>query len=100
MLLNRCVRVLNTPEYLSMVASDIQYLVGGKVYVDFNWHYGEVQIRVKNDDIEYIQMSITLERYLKMKPRELLYKFSQNYVAEMQLQYDTLLKLRNERGDN
>ncbi len=96
MQLTKYTKLQNNRAFLGMLASDIQYLVGGKVHVDFNWHFGEVEIWVKNDDIEYCKMSITLERYLNMRPHALLRKFLQMYDAEMRIHYDTLLKLRKE----
>ena len=97
MLTDRYYRTIDEPKFYGMIASDIQYLVGGRVEVYYTSRYGEVNIAVKNDDLDYCQMSITLERYLKLRPHELFRKFLQLYDTEMRIQYDTLLKLRKEK---
>lgn len=97
MLTTKYNRVEDTPKFYGMIASDIQYLVGGRVEVYFTPRYGEVQIAIKNDDLDSLRMSITLERYLRLRPHELFRKFLQLYDTEMRIQYDTLLKLRKEK---
>lgn len=94
MLTERYARVTDTPKFYGMIASDIQYLVGGRAEVYYIPRYGEVHIAVKNDDIGYCQMSITLERYLRLSSHNLFRKFLQLYDTEMRTQYNTLLKLR------
>lgn len=97
MLTSKYYKVIDTPKFYGMIASDIQYLVGGRVEVYYISRYGEVHIAVKNDDIDYCHMSITLERYLRLSPHNLFKKFLQVYDTEMRIQYDTLLKLRKEK---